>query len=83
MVAVMALMEAPAIIIGVILIQLYNPQKDKIIKIRNVITHSFTNGSVLLILGSLVIGILASENKLRVSSHLPPTFSKAFLQYFF
>lgn len=62
MVAVMALMEAPAIIIGVVLIQQYNKQKEQI-KIRNVISHSFTNGSVLLILGSLIIGIFASEKQ--------------------
>ena len=55
MVAVMALMEAPAIIIGVILIKKFG-EKDKIeTKMSSLIGHSFTNGSVLLILGSLVI----------------------------
>ena len=82
MVAVMALMEAPAIIIGVILIQLYNPQKDKIIKIRNVITHSFTNGSVLLILGSLVIGILASEKQAQGIKPFTTDIFKGFLAIF-
>ena len=82
MVAVMALMEAPAIIIGVILIQLYNPQKDKIIRIRNVITHSFTNGSVLLILGSLVIGILASEKQAQGIKPFTTDIFKGFLAIF-
>jgi hypothetical protein len=50
MVAVMALMEAPAIIVGVILIRMFDKNKS-----QNVFGISdptfFTNGSVLLILG--------------------------------
>ena len=63
MVAVMALMEAPAIVIGVMLIRLYKAQDTNSPMLRNIITHSFTNGSVLLILGSLIIGLLASEQQ--------------------
>ncbi len=61
MVAVMALMEVPAIVVGVMLIRLYKTQDTHSPRLRNIITHSFTNGSVLLILGSLIIGLLASE----------------------
>ncbi len=63
MVAVMALMEAPAIVIGVILIRLYSKRENNAPRIRSVIKHSFTNGSVLLILGSLVIGFLANDQQ--------------------
>ena len=63
MVAVMALMEAPAIVIGVMLIRLYKAHDIHSPKLRNIITHSFTNGSVLLISGSLIIGLLASEKQ--------------------
>ncbi|MBK8291235.1 MAG: sodium-dependent bicarbonate transport family permease [Flammeovirgaceae bacterium] len=63
MVAVMALMEAPAIVIGVMLIRLYSKKEDGLPKMRKVIGHSFVNGSVLLILGSLIIGLLASEEQ--------------------
>ena len=63
MVAVMALMEAPAIIIGVILIRLYSNKEVSSSKMSSVIRHSLTNGSVLLILGSLVIGFLASDQQ--------------------
>jgi len=63
MVAVMALMEAPAIIIGVILIRLFSKEKVQKTKMSTIVKHSFTNGSVLLILGSLVIGFLASEQQ--------------------
>lgn len=63
MVAIMALMESPAIILGLILISLYNKEDTNQIKKITVLKHSFTNGSVLLILGSLVIGYLASAKQ--------------------
>lgn len=61
MVAIMALMEAPAIIIGVVLISFY--KKDNKLKVSGIIKHSFTNGSVILIMGSLIIGMLASDTQ--------------------
>jgi hypothetical protein len=62
MVAVMALMEAPAIIVGVILIDLYeaDPTRQRT-SLGPIIRHSFTNGSVMMILGSLLIGLIADE----------------------
>ena len=65
MVAVMALMEAPAIIVGVVLIRMFSSKKetDASQSLGSIIKHSFTNGSVLLILGSLVIGFLASDEQ--------------------
>lgn len=65
MVAVLALMEAPAIVIGVILMQFFNDHKGDEIKVskRKIIVHAITNGSVFLILGSLVIGYLANEKQ--------------------
>ncbi len=82
MVAIMALMEAPAIIIGVMLIHLYNQQKEKVSNIKNVITHSFTNGSVLLILGSLIIGVLASEKQAQGIKPFTTDIFKGFLAIF-
>ena len=63
MVAIMALMESPAIIIGLILISMFNKDESNSIKKRSVIKHSFTNGSVLLILGSLIIGYVANAKQ--------------------
>lgn len=63
MVAVMALMEAPAIIIAVILMLLYKKDDVTSTKLSSVIKHSLTNGSVILILGSLIIGFMASEQQ--------------------
>lgn len=83
MVAVMALMEAPAIIIGVILIRMYAKEKDEnSAKLGGVIGHSFTNGSVLLILGSLVIGLLASEKQALGIKPFTTDMFKGFLAIF-
>ncbi|HLP27652.1 MAG TPA: sodium-dependent bicarbonate transport family permease [Candidatus Didemnitutus sp.] len=61
MVAVMALMESPAIIVGVILLTLYDRDNAEPTRFGNIIHHSFTNGSVLMITGSLIIGMIADE----------------------
>jgi len=82
MVAVMALMEAPAIVIGVILIRMYSVKQDSSARIRNVMSHSFTNGSVLLILGSLVIGLLASEQQALGIKPFTTDIFKGFLAIF-
>jgi hypothetical protein len=61
MVAVMALMEAPAIIIGVLLIRSSSQKVAHDQSLKSIFIHSLTNSSVLLILGSLIIGYLANE----------------------
>jgi hypothetical protein len=61
MVAVMALMEAPAIIIGVLLIRSSSQKAAHDQSLKSIFIHSLTNSSVLLILGSLIIGYLANE----------------------
>ena len=82
MVAVMALMEAPAIIIGVILIRLFSKEKVQKTKMTTIVKHSFTNGSVLLILGSLVIGFLASEQQALGIKPFTTDIFKGFLALF-
>ena len=82
MVAVMALMEAPAIIIGVILIRLFSKEEVQKTKMRTIVRHSFTNGSVLLILGSLVIGFLASEQQALGIKPFTTDIFKGFLALF-
>jgi hypothetical protein len=82
MVAVMALMEAPAIIIGVIMVKIYSKGKDSFTKISTLIKHSFINGSVLLILGSLLIGFLASEQQAMGIKPFTTDIFKGFLAVF-
>jgi hypothetical protein len=83
MVAIMALMESPAIIVGLVLISLFN-KEDKIekIKIPAVIKHSLTNGSVLLILGSLVIGFFANAKQAEGIKPFTNDLFKGFLAIF-
>ena len=83
MVAIMALMESPAIIVGLILISLFNKEETATkIKIPSVIKHSLTNGSVLLILGSLVIGFLANAKQAEGIKPFTNDLFKGFLAIF-
>jgi hypothetical protein len=82
MVAVMAMMEAPSIIIGVLLISIYDKAHRKEIPVRRVLCHAVTNGSVLLILGSLVVGFLASEQQAEGIKPFTTDIFKGFLAVF-
>lgn len=83
MVAVMAAMEAPAIIVGVLLMNLYKEKNDTMEEsIKDTILHSVTNGSVLLIIGSLVIGFLASEKQAEGIAPFTTDIFKGFLAVF-
>ena len=83
MVAIMAMMEAPAIIVGVLLIRFFTKEKEEHQhSIKDVILHSFTNGSVLLILGSLAIGYLATEKQALDIKPFTTDIYKGFLAIF-
>lgn len=81
MVAVMALMEAPSIMIGLLLISIYDKEKSQI-SMSKVVKHALTNGSVLLIMGSLVIGFLASESQAEGIKPFTTDIFKGFLAVF-
>ena len=82
MVAIMALMESPAIIIGLVLISFFNKEQSNTIRKSEVLKHSLTNGSVLLILGSLVIGLLASDKQAEGIKPFTTDLFKGFLAIF-
>ncbi|MBL7918946.1 MAG: sodium-dependent bicarbonate transport family permease [Bacteroidia bacterium] len=82
MVAIMALMESPAIIAGLILLSLYSGSKKSGIATASVLKHSFTNGSVLLILGSLAIGFLANAKQAEGIKPFTNDIFKGFLAIF-
>jgi uncharacterized protein len=84
MVAIMALMESPAIIIGLLLISVFNKNGigNELIKKRTAIKHSFTNGSVLLIIGSLIIGYLANAKQAEGIKPFTNDLFKGFLAIF-
>jgi hypothetical protein len=83
MVAIMALMESPAIIIGLILISVFNKEdKGAKVNISSVLKHSLTNGSVLLILGSLIIGLIANAKQAEGIKPFTNDLFKGFLAIF-
>ncbi|MFN5734575.1 MAG: sodium-dependent bicarbonate transport family permease, partial [Flavobacteriales bacterium] len=83
MVAVMALMESPAIISGLLLISLFKkdgtPHK---MELGSVLKHALTNGSVVLILGSLIIGYIANEKQAEGIKPFTNELFKGFLAIF-
>lgn len=82
MVAVMALMESPAIIMGVILIMNYDKENHSGGKLNDIMKHSFTNGSVLMILGSLIIGAIADTKQAEGIKPFTTDIFKGFLAIF-
>lgn len=82
MVAVMALMEAPSIIVGVILIAVFGAKKKNKSSLKSVIHHSLTNGSVVLIIGSLVVGYLTNDAQAEGIKPFTTDIFKGFLAVF-
>ena len=86
MIAVMALMEAPAIIMAILLIQLFNKEgrgkSHSSSSYRTLLNHSINNASVFLILGSLVIGYLASAQQAEGIRPFTTDIFKGFLAVF-
>jgi hypothetical protein len=82
MVAIMAIMESPAIIIGVVLIMLNDKEKKSKKSIGSILGHSFTSGSVLMLIGSLVIGLIADEGQARGIEPFTTDIFKGFLALF-
>jgi hypothetical protein len=82
MVAVMAIMEAPSIIVGVLLMRIYSNGKRSARELLQLVKHAITNGSVLLILGSLVIGFIASDAQAEGIKPFTTDIFKGFLAVF-
>lgn len=82
MVAVMAFMEAPSIVVGVFLLSFFRKDREKSCSFPDILHHSFTNGSVLLILGSLLIGYLANEQQAQGIAPFTTDIFKGFLAVF-
>jgi uncharacterized protein len=63
MVAALALMESPAIIIGLILVNVFTDRGEasESIQWSKVLREAFFNGSVFLLIGSVVIGLITGE----------------------
>lgn len=70
MVAALALMESPAIIVGLILVSVFGGGEEgkRDIVWSEVLQESFLNSSVFLLIGSLIMGILTGEHGWEVLS---------------
>lgn len=66
MVAALALMESPAIIVGLILVNLFTVNEEREFAWGEVLQEAFLNSSVFLLIGSLVIGVLSGEHGWKV-----------------
>jgi len=62
MVAAMALMESPAIVVGIAMARILNDGRGEKFSWPHLLRDAFFNGSVLVLVGSLVIGILTGES---------------------
>jgi uncharacterized protein len=74
MVAALALMESPAIVVGLILLRVFTPKQLAIVDDKNdegenqetswseILREAFLNGSVLLLIGSLITGVLTGAD---------------------
>lgn len=83
MVASMALMESPAIIVGMILIRKFaSPSSGSSVSFGHMIRESLSNGSVLMVLGSLVIGLVADEKQAEGIKPFTSDIFKGFLAVF-
>lgn len=71
MVAALALMESPAIIVGLILVKVFTTgqgEDDRDFSWSEVLQEAFLNSSVFLLVGSLLIGVLTGEHGWEVLS---------------
>ena len=62
MVALLAIMESPAIIVGIMLVRWSDAETSELdISFSHIFKEAFLNGSVFLLIGSLIIGALAGQ----------------------
>ncbi|MCB9080777.1 MAG: sodium-dependent bicarbonate transport family permease [Lewinellaceae bacterium] len=89
MVAAMALMEAPAIIIGLLLVNAYERRQpteedsdSEAYSLRAVVREAATNGSVVLIMGSFLIGLVSTPASVEALQPFTQDIFKGMLAFF-
>ena len=82
MIAIMAMMEAPSIIMGVLLVKLFSKNNEVEMPLGKLLKHSLVSGSVLLIVGSLIIGFVATEQQAEGIRPFTTELFKGFLAVF-
>jgi len=82
MVAIMALMESPAIIVGMVLLMRFDKEDTERPTLGHMLKHSFTNASVLMLIGSLLIGLVADAKQAEGIKPFTTDIFKGFLAIF-
>ena len=82
MVAIMALMESPAIIVGMVLLMRFDKEGTERPTLGHMLKHSFTNASVLMLIGSLLIGLVADAKQAEGIKPFTTDIFKGFLAIF-
>ena len=75
MIGALALMESPAILVGLLLVKFAGPKDrpgSRKLHLRSILHESFLNGSVYLLLGSLIIGFLTSSTNPSAIQKMEP-----------
>lgn len=87
MVAAMALMESPSIIIGVILYRKLSKTKREEgeaehMGMKELFREAFLNGSIVVLLGSLTIGLISNEKGMEIMQPFTGNIFKGMLSFF-
>ena len=84
MVAAMALMESPSIIIGVLLYRKFYDTKDAShhLDFKELFREAFLNGSIVVLLGSLIVGLLSHDKGMAIMKPFTGDIFKGMLSFF-
>jgi len=86
MMAAMALMESPSIIIGVILYRKLSKHdendKSHHMDMKELMRESFLNGSIVVLMGSLLVGLISNEHGMEIMKPFTGDIFKGMLSFF-
>ncbi|MFL5753653.1 MAG: sodium-dependent bicarbonate transport family permease [Bacteroidia bacterium] len=87
MVAAMALMESPSIVIGVLMYRKLSAKKegqaeDHHMSMKELMREAFLNGSIVVLLGSLIIGLISNEKGMEIMQPFTGGIFKGMLSFF-
>ncbi len=84
MVAAMALMESPSIVIGVWIYRKYHDHgaNAQHLDLKELLREAFLNGSIVVLLGSLIIGLVSHEKGMQIMQPFTGGIFKGMLSFF-
>lgn len=86
MMAAMALMESPSIIIGVILYRKLNKTENNAsnhhMDMKELMREAFLNGSIVVLIGSLLVGLVSNEHGMEIMRPFTGDIFKGMLSFF-